>query len=59
LETKDATISVDGSGTVDANITNSVRINAVGPATIRLRGSPACTLNASGSASVSGCAATH
>lgn len=59
LQSKDATISVDGAATVDATVTNSVKINAVGPATIRLSGSPACTLNASGSASVSGCSATQ
>ena len=57
LHAKDATITVDGAGTVDADVSNSVTINAVGPATIRLTGTPACTMKASGSASVSGCSA--
>jgi len=59
LQVKDATITADGAATVDADISNSVKINASGPATIRLTGSPACTLRASGSASVSGCKSTQ
>lgn len=59
LQVKDATINADGSATIDANISNAVKINAVGPATIRLSGSPACTLQASGSTSVSGCKASQ
>ena len=56
LQVKDAVITADGAATVDATVTNSVKVNAVGPATIRLSGSPACTLQTSGSTSVSGCA---
>ena len=32
-----------------------VKIDASGPATVRLAGKPACTLRVSGAASVSGC----
>jgi len=59
LQVKDATITADGAATIDANISNSVKISASGPATIRLTGSPACTLRATGSASVSGCSKTQ
>jgi len=55
LSIKDAVITADGSATVDAAVTNAVKIYATGPATIRLTGDPACTLQASGSATVSGC----
>ena len=59
LEVKDASINADGAATIDATITNSAKINAVGPATIRLNGNPACTVQASGSTSVSGCKASQ
>jgi hypothetical protein len=55
LAARDATIGAEGSATIDANVTNSVRVEASGPATIRFTGSPACTLKVSGSTSVSGC----
>ena len=55
LAAKDATIGAEGSATVAANVSNSVTVDASGPATVRLTGRPACTLRASGSASVSGC----
>lgn len=55
LATKDATIGAEGSATVAANVSNSATVDASGPATVRLTGRPACTLRASGSASVSGC----
>lgn len=57
LQVKDAVITADGPATIAATVTNSVKINAVGPATIRLSGKPACTLQASGSTTVSGCSA--
>ena len=59
LTTKDAAITADGAATIDAAVTNAVKIYAVGPATIRLTGSPACTLQASGSAGISGCKANQ
>lgn len=55
LAARNATIGAEGSATVDANVTNSVRVDATGPATIRLTGGPSCTLKVSGSTSVSGC----
>jgi hypothetical protein len=55
LAVKDASINTDGAATIDATVTNSVKINAVGPTTIRLSGNPACTVQASGSATISGC----
>ncbi len=55
LETKDAVIGAQGSATVRANVTNSVKIDTQGPATIELAGRPACTVKAAGSASVTGC----
>ena len=59
LATKDATIGADGSVTVDANVDNSAKLSASGPATIRLSGDPACTVRASASASISGCKSTQ
>ena len=55
LAVKDATIGADGAATISANVTNAVKVDGSGPATIRLAGRPACTLRVSGSASVSGC----
>jgi hypothetical protein len=55
LASKDATIGADGAATIAANVGNSVKVDATGPATIRLTGRPACTLRLTGSASVSGC----
>jgi hypothetical protein len=55
LITKDATIGVDGAATIDASVSNSAKVDATGPATVRLTGRPACTLRVSGSTSVSGC----
>jgi hypothetical protein len=55
LATKDATIGADGAATIEASVSNAVKVDASGPATVRLEGRPACTLHISGSASVSGC----
>jgi hypothetical protein len=55
LVIKDATISAEGAATVKANITNAVKVDGTGPATIMLTGNPACTSRLNGSASVSGC----
>jgi hypothetical protein len=59
LLVKDATIGAEGSATIDAAVSNAVRVDASGPATIRLDGKPSCTLRASGSVSVSGCGSTQ
>jgi hypothetical protein len=55
LAAKDATLGVEGTATVAANVSDSVKIDGNGPITVRLTGSPACTLRVSGSASVTGC----
>jgi len=55
LTTKDATIGADGAATIDASVSNAAKVDATGPATVRLTGHPACTLRVSGSSSVSGC----
>ena len=55
LSANDATIGAQGAATVDANVTDSATVDAVGPATIRLAGRPACKLKVSGSTDVSGC----
>ena len=59
LAVKDATIGTEGAATVDASVSNGAKIDASGPATIRLTGNPACTLRVSGSVSVSGCGSTQ
>ena len=58
LAAKDATIGAEGTATVDANVSNSVKVDGNGPATVRFTGRPACTLRVGGSASVSGCRST-
>lgn len=55
LVVKDATLGIDGSGTMAANVSNAVKLDASGPATVRLTGKPACTLRVNGAATVSGC----
>ncbi|HJP69502.1 MAG TPA: head GIN domain-containing protein [Sphingomicrobium sp.] len=55
LAAPDTHITADGSATIDANATDTARVDAWGPATIRLTGHPSCTLKATGSTSVSGC----
>ncbi len=55
LSSHDATLGIDGSGTAAANISDTVTVDASGPATVRLGGKPSCTLRVSGSATVSGC----
>ncbi|MFL6794328.1 MAG: GIN domain-containing protein [Sphingomicrobium sp.] len=59
LATKDATIGAEGTATVDANVSNSVKVDGNGPLTVRLTGGPACTLRVGGSATVSGCKSTQ
>jgi len=55
LSTPNADISAEGTATVAATVTDIARVNAWGPATIRLTGKPACTLKVQGSATVTGC----
>src|SRR5689334_20664918 len=58
LAIKDATIGAEGTATVAANVSNSVKVDGNGPITVRFTGGPACTLRVGGSASVSGCKST-
>ena len=58
LAAKDATIGAEGSATVAAKVSNSVKVDGNGPVTIRFTGDPACTLRVGGSATVSGCKST-
>ena len=58
LAVKDATIGAEGTATVAANVSNSVKVDGNGPITVRFTGGPACTLRVGGSASVSGCKST-
>ena len=55
LEIKDAVVGAEGAATVKAHVTNAIKVDATGPATIVLTGQPACTAKLAGSASVSGC----
>jgi hypothetical protein len=55
LTTPNAQITADGTSTVDASVTDTARIDAWGPATIRLAGRPSCTVKTTGSTSVTGC----
>ena len=58
LAAKDATFGAEGSATIAANVSNSVKVDGNGPVTVRLTGGPACTLRVGGSASVNGCKST-
>ena len=59
LQANDATVGAEGAATVDANVTNSVKVDGTGNATIRFAGRPACTLKVAGSTTVSGCKTTN
>jgi len=59
LTTPSADIDADGSATIDATVTDIAKINAWGPATVRLSGRPTCTLKVQGSTTVSGCRSTQ
>ena len=59
LVVKDATVGAEGAATVKAHVTNAIKVDASGPATIILTGNPACTAKLAGSASVSGCKETR
>lgn len=55
LEVKDAMLGAEGAATIKANVTNAVKIDGSGPATITLTGKPSCTVSVKGSATISGC----
>lgn len=55
LTVKDAVIGAEGPAIVRATVTNAAKVDALGLAAVTLVGKPACTVNAKGSASVTGC----
>ena len=55
LTAKDAIVSAQGPATVRATVTETAKVTAQGPVSVELRGSPACTIKAAGSANVTGC----
>jgi hypothetical protein len=59
LSTPNAAISADGTATIDATVTDTARVDAWGPATIRLSGGPSCTVKATGSVTITGCKAVQ
>jgi len=55
LQTSDAKVGAEGAATVNANVSNSVSVDANGTGTVRFAGRPSCTVKVKGSTSVSGC----
>jgi hypothetical protein len=55
LDVDATTLVIDGASTVNAVATDTAKVDASGPATVRLAGRPSCTLRVTGSADVSGC----
>jgi hypothetical protein len=55
LSAKDAKIEAAGDAVVKLTATNSAEVRTFGTASVDLAGKPACTVNASGSSTVSGC----
>lgn len=55
LAVKDATLGADGASVIQANATNSAKVDARGTASVEVSGDPACTVTAQGSAVVAGC----
>ena len=55
LAVKDVTLGAEGPAIVKLYATSSARIDVAGTASVDVTGDPACTVKASGSASVSGC----
>jgi len=55
LTVKDAVFGAEGPAIIRATVTGTAKVDAIGVGTITLGGNPACTLNAKGSAIVTGC----
>lgn len=55
LTVANADMSVDGTATIDADVSDTAKVNGWGPATVRLSGRPACIVKVQGSTTVSGC----
>lgn len=59
LTTPSADIDADGAATIEASVSDVAKVNAWGPATVRLSGGPTCILKVQGSTTVSGCRSTQ
>ena len=55
LKVKDATIGGEGPAIIKLAVSETAKVNALGLAAVTLTGSPACTVKAQGSATVTGC----
>jgi len=55
LTVKDAVIGAEGPAIIRATVTETARVDAIGVGSVTLGGKPACTVNARGSAVVTGC----
>lgn len=55
LETRDIRLGAEGSAVAHVRAVTSANIQAMGPVTVVVDGSPACTVKAQGAADVSGC----
>ena len=55
LSVTNATIAVEGAGSVAVRVSGSVKVTGSGSGTIALDGNPACTLKVNGAGSVTGC----
>jgi hypothetical protein len=55
LAVKDVTLGAEGASVIQANATNSAKVDARGTASVEISGDAACTVTAQGSAVVSGC----
>lgn len=55
LSSKNATVGAEGNSVIKLTATNTAKVDSQGTAMVELGGRPACTVRASGSATVSGC----
>ena len=55
LSVKDAVIGAEGPAVIRATVTETAKVDAIGVGSVTLAGKPACTINARGSAVVTGC----
>ena len=55
LTVKDAVIGAEGPAIIRATVTETAKVDAIGVGSVTLSGKPACTVNARGSAIVTGC----
>jgi hypothetical protein len=55
LTVKDAVLGSEGPAIIRATVIETAKVDAVGVGSITLGGKPACTVNAKGSAVVTGC----